>query len=520
MTKENNDSLYYFDQEAADRVVIFFESYLTLTGEYMGKPFLLADWQKEMLQTIFGWKKKKDGKRKYTHVYLEIARKNGKSQLAAGIALYMLIADGNKDAQIYSAANSRDQSKFVFNMATRMAYGIKDRVKGKLEINKHNIEYGFNFYKSISAEAGTIHGANPTCIIYDELHCAKDGALYEALNTAMGARDEPLFIMTTTAGHDRTSLCYQQHEYAEKVRDGIIDDPTFLPVLFCADPGDDVSEESTWRKANPNFDVIRSIKPTLEREHTKAAASPAAMTSFRKLYLSQWTEAQDAWLNVADWRANKIEEPDLRNSTLYLGLDLAYKRDITALVELYILEDGRYWVRPHFFCPEANLQDAGKSRKMDYRHWVADNHLIATPGEITDYTYVENMVRDIHAKQRIKELVVDPYNATHLMSRLYNVGIDIVEQPANQTAKLHDTHREFEALVYSQGILNDGNPVMDWMISNVQIQINKDDNIVLKKGMSAEKIDGVVAINLALSRARLYDGDRYNEDIRNSGSIL
>lgn len=517
---DTDSELYYYDEEAAERVVIFFESYLTLTGEYMGKPFLLADWQKEMLQTIFGWKKKANGKRKYTHVYLEIARKNGKSQLAAGIALYMLIADGNKDAQIYSAANSRDQSKFVFNMATRMAHGIKHKVKNPIIVNKHSVEYGFNFYKSISAEAGTIHGANPTCIIYDELHCARDGALYEALNTAMGARDEPLFIMTTTAGHDKTSLCYQQHEYAEKVRDGIIEDPTFLPVLFCADPGDDISDEATWRKANPNFDVIKSIKPTLEREHRKAISSPVAMTSFRKLYLSQWTESQQAWLNVSTWRANTVDTPDLTDAQLYLGLDLAYKRDITALIELYVLGDGTYYVRPHFFCPESQLEDAGKSGKMDYRQWVKDQHLIATPGDITDYTFVEDLIYNINKTHTITELIVDPYNATHLMTRLWDNGIEVIEQPSTQTARLHDTHRELEALVEAGCMTHDGNPVMDWMVSNVQIQINKDDNIVLKKGMSVEKIDGVVALALALSRARLCDHDQYNENIKNSGAII
>ena len=289
LTSSSDD--YWFDAEAAERPVQFIERFCSHVKGSQGA-FLLEEWQKnDIIRPLFGWKRK-DGKRKYRTCYIEIPRKNGKSNLTAAIALYLLLAENEAGAEIISAAGHRNQARIVFDIAAAMV-GQNKSLASRCKTLQHAIYYKNSFYKSISAEARTKHGFNCSAVLLDELHTQPNRELYDVLTTSVAAREQPLVIMLTTAGHDRSSICWEQHEYARQVKEGSIVDPTFLPVLYGADPADDWTQEATWRKANPGFGTICKAE-YFEQEVQKAKNVPSYLNTFLRLNLNIWTSAEQA----------------------------------------------------------------------------------------------------------------------------------------------------------------------------------------------------------------------------------
>jgi phage terminase large subunit-like protein len=313
---------YWFDESAADRAVTFIERFCThVKGDLGGKPFLLEDWQKDdIIRPLFGWKKQ-DGTRKYRTCYVEIPRKNGKSNLSAAIALYMLFADGEKGAEVISAAGDRGQANIVFNIAQEMITN-NEHLRSRAKVLRNVVHYRSSWYKSISAEAYTKHGLNCHAVIFDELHTQPNRDLWDVLTTSTGARRQPLIMALTTAGHDRASICYEVHEYATAVKDGRIQDPTFLPVLYAADQDDDWTKEETWKKANPGYGTI-CHKGYFEQAVQNAKANPSMVNSFLRLHLNIWTSAETAWIPDDVWMKGATPIPYDRLSHLpcYGGLD-------------------------------------------------------------------------------------------------------------------------------------------------------------------------------------------------------
>ena len=248
---------YYFDEEAADKAVLFIEKFCShVKGELAGKPFILEQWQKDdIVRPLFGWKDEETGLRRYRFCYVEIPRKNGKSNLAAALILLLLFADDEPGAELISAAGDRGQANIVFSIAQEMIKNNK-HLRSRCKVLRNTIEYKSSWYKSISAEAYTKHGLNCHGIIFDELHTQPNRDLFDVLTTSVGSRRQPVIIALTTAGHDRASICYEMHEYSEAVLSGTIEDDTFLPVLYRADPEDDWTKEETWKKANPGYGTI------------------------------------------------------------------------------------------------------------------------------------------------------------------------------------------------------------------------------------------------------------------------
>ncbi|HOX23422.1 MAG TPA: terminase large subunit, partial [Elusimicrobiales bacterium] len=294
---------YRFDAKAARKAERFFELYLThVKGEWAGMPFKLERWQREIVRTLFGWKRP-DGTRRYRTCYIEIPRKNGKSSLCAGLALYLLMADREPSAEVYSAAADREQASIIFDIAKSMV-SVSNELNLRLKVFRKAIAYNkaMSSYKVLSADAYTKHGLNAHGIIFDELHAQPNRELWDVLATSTGARTQPLTVAITTAGFDRSSICWELHEYARRIKEGVIEDDSFLPVIYAADEGDDWRDPKTWRKANPNIGVSIS-EDYLKRECAKAENIPAYENTFRRLHLNQWTQQESRWLPMSAWEA-------------------------------------------------------------------------------------------------------------------------------------------------------------------------------------------------------------------------
>ena len=504
------DGEFWFDAAAAELACDFFPTYLVhVKGELAGKPLALDEWQKErIIRPMFGWKRQ-DGTRRYRTVYIEIPRKNGKTTLLAGIALILLLVDREPGAEVYSAAADRDQAAIAFNVASQMVEAhpaLAERCEVlKKVITSHG---GANVYRVLSADVKTKHGFNGHGVLVDELHAQPNRDLWDVLTTSTGARRQPLTVAITTAGYDRHSICWEQHEYACKVRDGIIEDDSFLPIIFAADPDDDYTDPKVWAKANPGLGT--SIREEyLAAECKKAQETPAYQNTFRRLHLNQWTEQATRWIDMTTWDegAKPVPEFALRGRTCYAGLDLSSTTDITALALLFPPgDDGDPWeLLLRFWMPEANIAKRARQDRVPYDQWVREGHIKATPGNIIDYDFIRAQVTELVEQFQIAEIAIDRWNSSQITTQLMADGMTLV--PYGQGFKdMAQPTKDFEALVVGRRLLHGGNPVLRWMASNVAVLQDPAGNLKPDKGKSSERIDGIVAAIMALGRATV--GDR------------
>ena len=496
--KENK---YYFDEETANNAVKFIEKHLTHTkGELAKKPFILQEYQKEqIIKPLFGWKNE-DGTRKYRTSFIFLPRKNGKSTLAAAIILTLLYIDQEFGAEYYSAANDRDQAKLVFECA-RMMIENNPKLLKYVEIFKNSIVYNAqgSFYKAISRETSTKHGFNSAGFIYDELHGMKesDGEnLWQVLETSTGARRQPLSIAITTAGFDKYSPCYKMYAYACDVRDGIIKDEQFLPVIFEADPDDDISDPKTWAKANPGLGV--SLKEEyMQRECTKALSQPSYENVFRRLHLNQWTTSETRWINDVDIVAcdGTINEEILLKTPCYGGLDLASVRDLTSLVLIWRI--GEKLIMKHWtFIPEDKFEGrTGGKDGVNYMDW--HEFLEVTPGNVTDYNFVKAKIFEVCEKYNVQSIAFDRWNASQLVVECIEEGVKM--SPFGMGYKsLSPAAKEIEAKILTNDFIYNNDPLIRWQFSNVQLMIDPAGNIKPAKDRSSDKIDSIVALCMAV----------------------
>ncbi len=510
MAMTSSDSNFWFDENAANRAVIFFERYLKHTkGKWAGAKFELMDWQKnDIIRPLFGWKRK-DGTRKYRTAYIEIPRKNGKSTLSSGIALYLLFADNEYGAEIYSAAADREQAAIVFEIAKAMVEA-SPALKKRAKIYKRSIVVPktMSSYKVLSADAPTKHGLNAHGIIFDELHAQPNRELWDVLTTSTGAREQPLVVAITTAGYDKNSICWEQHDYARKVLDGIIDDPSFFAYMAAADENDDWRDPKTWKKANPGLGQTVKLE-YLEQEAKKAEQIPAYQNTFRRLHLNQWTQQDERWLDMAAWDATAgvVNANKLIGHECYGGLDLASTTDIAALVLLFPMDNGNYHILPYFWIPEANMKERIIRDKVPYDAWTRDGFIEATEGNVIDYGVIRKRINELGRIYNIKEIGHDPWNATQLSLELDGDGFTMV--PIRQGfASLSSPTKELMNLVLSKKIKHGGNPVLRWMADNMVVKQDPAGNIKPDKSKSTEKIDGIVALIMAIDRATRHKEDK------------
>lgn len=484
----------------ADRAVKVI-SQLTHTGDYAGKPFALRPWQADIIRRLFHTGP--DGLRVYRSCLLMLPRKNGKTELCAAIAIYCLLFDA-KQGEIYLAAADREQASKVFQAMVAMIRADRE-LDALLEIieSRKRIVYRktASFCQAISAEAYSKHGFNASVVIYDELHCAPNRDLYDVLVTSQGGRVQPLMIAISTAGFDRHSVLWELYSHAKNVLADPSLDPTFLPILYEAPIDADWTDEAVWAAANPALGDFRSLED-MRILAQRAKAIPAQQNTFRRLYLNQWTEQDERWLDLATWDqcGGAVDPEALQGRECYAGLDLASTRDVTAFVLVFPDEDGTYDVLPFFWVPQDTLSDRVRRDRVPYDTWLAAGDLRVTEGNVCDYDAIRDAIRDLSERYDIREIAYDRWGATQLVTQLQADGATCV--PLGQGfASLSAPTKELDKLIASTAIRHGGQPVLRWMAGNVAIEQDAAGNVKPSKKKSSEKIDGVVALIMALDRA-------------------
>lgn len=503
----SDNAEFYFDEKAARIACNFFERLLRHSkGEWAGKPFALLDWQEQrVIRPLFGWKRRSDGTRRYRTAYIEIPRKNGKSTISAGIALCLLYADVEPAAEVYSAAADREQASIVFEEAKRMVEASPELSK-RSNVYKRSIFVGesLSSYKVLSADAPTKHGLNAHGIIFDELHVQPNRELWDVLTTSTGARRQPLTVAITTAGFDRNSICYEQHEYGRQVLEGVIEDPTYFAYIASADEQDDWTSPATWAKANPSLGQTVKLD-YLEQECRKAQASPAYQNTFRRLHLNQWTQQETRWLDLRAW--DKCGAPFdaklLEGATCYGGLDLASSSDIAAFVLDFPNEAGEeetHTILPFFWIPQDNLVERARKDRVPYDAWQRAGLIRTTPGNVIDYGRIVRDIEELAEVYNIREIAFDRWGAFQVSQQLEGAGMTMVGFGQGFQSMSGPT-KELLRLVLDGKVRHGGNAVLRWMADNVVVSSDPSGNVKPNKQKSREKIDGIVAGIMALDRA-------------------
>ncbi len=493
--------------DRGERAIKFINNLTHTKGKTAKAKFNLRDWQKDIVSGIFS-PVNQAGNRIVRTAYVELPRKNGKSELAAGIALHQLIGDNEEGAEVYSAAADRDQAALVFNVAAQMVRNdeyLSKRLK-IIDSQKRIVDYKTgSFYRAISSDAHTKHGFNASTVIYDEVHAAPNRDLWDVLTTSMGAREQPLTFAITTAGYDKQSLCYELHLYAEKVLDGTVIDPTFFPVIYSAqeDPKNPNwwLDEEVWYKANPALGDFRGLEE-MQIQAKRAREIPAAQNTFKRLYLNVWTEAETRWIDGDLWARNGCKLPDLRGRLCVGALDLASTTDIAAFGLLFpkLPEEGNgYWFKCFFFVPKENIKKRVSRDKVPYDVWLREESLIGTEGNVIDYNVIKTKIEECAEMYRIREIAFDRWNSSQLVNDLMEEGLNMVAFGQGFASMAAPT-REFEKLLLEEGFQHEDNPVLNWMSGNVVVKEDPAGNRKPDKSKSTEKIDGIVAAMMCLGR--------------------
>ena len=511
------------NEEAAKRAVFFIESLKHAQGEYAGKNFHLMDWQKErIIKPLFGTLNP-DGNRQYRTCYVEVPRKNGKTELGAAVALYLLFADNEAGAQIYSAAGDRQQASLVFNAASpmvRQAKALSTRSK-IIDSQKRIAVYSSNsFYQVLSAEAYSKHGLNAHGILFDELHTQPTRDLWDVLTTSTGARTQPLIFVMTTAGYDRNSIGWEIHDYASKVSAGIIDDPTFLSVIYSADTEFDWTDERVWRECNPALGEFRQIDE-MRTLCKRAQETPALEMTFRRLYLNQWVNSVKRWLPMDQWDAcagTNFDISSLAGRDCYAGLDLASTTDLTALSYIFPYPDGHYKTLMRFWIPEDTMREHERKDRVRYSEWVRRGFITATPGNVIDYSWIQHQLEEDRKLYNIKELAFDRWGAAKLMTDLQEVDFVIDPKQAGEGhpllvpfgqgyASMSPPTKELMNIILSRKLQHGGHPVLRWNADNMVVETDAAGNIKPSKAKATQRIDGIVALIMGLDRAMRHSLD-------------
>ena len=499
-----------FDPGAAALVIAFFSQLKHSKGEWAGQTIRLEPWQQFILWVLFGWKRA-DGTRRFRTSYLEVARKNGKTTMAAGVGLYLLLADGEPGAEIYSAATKRDQARLSHAEATRMAKA-SGPIRQMVRVFKDNIHIPdtASKFEPLGADSDTMDGLNVHAALVDEVHAHKTRDTWDVLETGTGARRQPLMFAITTAGFDRQSLCWQLHEYTEKVLDGIIQDDTFFGVIYGIDEEDDWQDERVWVKANPNLHVSKKADD-LRRKAMRAREMPAALNAFLRLELDVWTQSETKWMNMEHWRqcGQAVDAAGLRGRVCYAGLDLSSTTDITALLLVFPpeVDDDLVQVLCRFWIPEESMHERVHRDRVPYDVWVRQGYITATPGNVVDYAYVLAQIDEDMQAYGLDEIAFDRWGATKIQTDLTELGgPDFMVQFGQGFASMSGPMKELEKLVLQHRLAHGNNPVLTWMADNLVARQDPAGNIKPDKEKSREKIDGMVALIMGLDRALRHTG--------------
>lgn len=514
----------HYDRDAADFAVAFIENLCHTKGTWAGKPFLLLDWQEQIIRDLFGILKP-NGYRQFNTAYVEIPKKNGKSELAAAIALLLCCGDGEERAEVYGCAADRQQASIVFEVAAdmvRMCPALSKRVK--ILASQKRIIYAptNSFYQVLSAEAYSKHGFNIHGVVFDELHTQPNRKLFDVMTKGSGdARMQPLYFLITTAGTDTHSICYETHQKAMDILEGRKIDPTFYPVIYGASDTEDWTDPKVWKKANPSLGETIGIDKVVAACES-ARQNPGEENSFRQLRLNQWVKQAVRWMPMEKWDACAfpVNKDDLEGRVCYGGLDLSSTTDITAFVLVFPPsdEDDRYILLPYFWVPEDTLDLRVRRDHVPYDLWERQGYLMTTEGNVVHYGFIEKYIERLGERFNIREIAFDRWGAVQMVQNLEGMGFTVV--PFGQGFKdMSPPTKELMKLVLEKRIAHGGHPVLRWMMDNIYIRTDPAGNIKADKEKSTEKIDGAVATIMGLDRA-IRCGNDTQESVYNDRGIL
>jgi len=526
--KRAEETGFVFDEAEAERVLGIFAALRHTKGQYAKKPFALLPWQAFIVVSLFGWKVAATGQRRYRKAYVEVARKNGKTEIAAAIGLILAMFDGEHGAEVYSVANKLEQASICFDagciMMKALQKDVDDESVSAIEIfNSQNHRKIVNrtnnsFFRPIPTEAKTQDGYNVHGGIIDEYHEATDDSSLRILETGTVARTQPLLFIITTAGFNRNGPCYQLRKVICDILEGKKKDESLFGLVFTLDEDDDWEDERNWIKANPSI----GITPTWEAmrsQYTKAKnEGETARINFLTKNLNIWTTVSKTWIKDEDWMRNAapIDMGLLRGRECYGGLDLASVRDITALILFFPARnsDERHIALSYFWIPEDGADQRSRDDGVPYLQWIADGAIEATPGNVTDYGWVKSRILDLCELYQPESIAYDRFNASQLVIELQEEGVKM--EPFGQGfVSMSAPTRQIEKMILSGELNHGGNEVLRWMCGNVTLRIDPAGNIKMDKGKSQEKIDGMVALAMAIGEWMTGDKagpSKYEED--------
>lgn len=504
---------FYFDEEAASKAVRFFEEKLHhVKGNKANQPFILEPWQKAVLCNLFGWKVLATGKRRYLECFFYVPRKNGKTPFAAGILLYMLMCDGEVGAELYGFAEDKDQAELVFQHAIGMVVRDQD-MKHHLRVFKGLGQRSIVFeamgsvYKIMPGDEAGTHGLNIHVAVVDELHAQKNPNLVDVIETGTGSREQPLLLYLTTADYDKPSVCNEKHEMAKQICEDPTRDLRLLPVLYEAEKDDAWDDPEVWKKANPNLHVSVSMA-YLERQCKKAKQTPRLQNTFRRLHLNQKTEQATRWMDMGVWDENggTIDDSVLYGLPCWVGVDLSATQDITAACKVWRCE-GIYVARWRFWVPAGDIVEKSKRDKVPYEQWIADGWIEAHTEDVVDYGLVRDAMLKDDREYGVSSILIDPANATQFsvdMRDNYGLPIEFYRQGI---MSMSPANKALERILLQRQLAHGNNPVARWMMGNVAVITDDNDNIKMTKKRSYGRIDGIVALVMALYAASLGEDD-------------
>ena len=487
----------------ADNLCAFVEQLPHVKGPLAGTPIRLEPWQVFILTTVFGWVKA-DGNRRFRRSYIEIPRGSAKSTISSAVALYMLTADGEGGAEVYSLATTRDQARIVFGDAqtmSRQSPGFRKRFGVSVGAHNMHVLTSGSKFEALSAEGSTLDGLNIHFGCIDELHAHKTRTVYDVVETGTGKRDNSLLWVITTAGSNRAGICYEVRSFVTKVLDGVVTDDSQFGIIFGLDDGDDWTTEEALIKANPNWGI--SVKPeVLLPLQAKAMQLPSAINNFKTKHLNEWVNADTAWMDMRAWDAcgdTSLDIEVFRGKPCWIGLDLASKTDIAAmtLVFEHPHEVGAYAVFGRYYLPEDAVTNGTNSQ---YSGWMKSGRLTVTPGNVIDFGWIEADLLQTAEQFDVQAVAFDPFQATQLSTRMLAEGLPMIEVRPT-VLNFSEPMKTLEALVLQKRLVHDADPVLAWMASNVVGHLDAKDNIYPRKERPENKIDGIVALIMALSRA-------------------
>jgi phage terminase large subunit-like protein len=490
---------FRFDYDKGEELGEFSCMFHHIKGPLAGQNITLEPWQSFLLTCVFGWVLKSSGKRRFRRVYIEVPRGNGKTTISATPALYMLAADGEGGAEVYSAARVKDQAKIAFGLAQHMARKCPDFKESLgVDVVAHRIiqSNSASFFEAVSSDADSLDGKNVHFGLIDEVHAHRSRDVYDAIETGCGKRDQALLWAITTAGSDKTGIAYEQRSYVLNILKGTVEDDSYFGIVYTIDEGDDWTDPEIHRKANPNYGVSVEAK-NLTDMCLKAKHSPASQAAFLTKHLDVWIQTDQALYDVAAWdkcadATKKIE--DYIGKPCRIAADLASKIDIAAVNLLFDEEDGSVTAFQRFYVPRARLDE---TKNASYAGWEIEGHLIVTEGDVIDFNQIENDIREDLSRFNVLEIGFDQWQAQQMMTSLLGDGANVIEF-RQVTSNFSEPTKELDAMMRTGLIHHNGNPVLSWMIGNVVGHYDAKENVFPKKERPENKIDGAIALIMSL----------------------